>query len=313
MDANLPPLRDDALATCENTLAAILAGAESAWVGAWAPLSSLAMTEALYGSEGIRQLLDDGLEYDDYILVGADTPPGHFVFEGLVLGDAGPMPFTVVQALDAPYPLQNILRSGLALASTMEHVGYLESLPHRPEPELLLPARARLTPVELGLAEAFDGLPRGWRSAACAVAAWRLLRARPALGPRPAEKALLAAICYQTGPWRLMPLVTTGEWQDMFGVAEQEFMEAWQYMHGALDLEYEYMQYMPKLPESGVMPDPTTEGDLMSLVSGFLHTLDDEEDWDEDEEEDWDDEEAGEDEDDEGPPGGVFPLFPAGN
>jgi hypothetical protein len=290
--------REDALAVCEDALSAILQGDAQAWEGLWAPQSALAMTEGLYGPEGVRQLLDDGLEYDEYLLVGSDTPPGHFIFEGLVLGSPGPVPFTTVQPQDPPYRLQNILRSGLALASTIEHVDYLEGLPHRPEPELLLPARTRLSAPEARLVEEFADLPRGWRSAACALTAWRALHARPVAGPRPPEDALLAAVCYQTGPWRLMPLVSAAQWQEAFQVTEEDFLEAWQFLHGALELEFDYYLYMPKLPESGVLPNPTTDGDLMSLVSGFLDTL---------EEEDEDDEEDEEDE------SGIFPLFPEGN
>lgn len=299
MDTPDSPQRDEAIAVCETVLNAMLQGESEAWEGLWAPQSALALTEALYGPEGIRQLLDDGLDYDDYILVGCDSPPGHLILEGIVLGAPGPLPFTVIQLPDPPYSLVNVLRSGLALCSTMEHVGYLENLPHRPAPELLLPARARLVGPELRLAQAFDELPRGWRSSACALSAWRALSLRSGPGPQPHQEALLAAVCYQTGPWRLMPLVTTAQWRELFDVTEEEFVAAWQYLHRLLELEFDYYCYMPKLPESGVIPDPTTDGDLMSLVAGFLDTLDG------DDEGDWPDED---DED-----SGVFPLFPEGN
>lgn len=313
MDDTLGSARDEALGVCETALEALLGGDAAAWAGLWAPQSVPAIAEQLYGREGVQQLLDDGLACDDYLLVGTDTPPGHLLFEGIALSPSGPMPFTTVQSREPPYPLQNILRSGLALASTIEHVEYLESLPHRPEPELLLPARTRLSAAELRLVEAMAGLPRGWRSAACAITAWRALRQRPhpcappslqergrrrnSADPRPGEDALLAAICYQTGPWRLMPLASPQHWQTMFGVSEEEFIEAWKYVHRALTLEFDYYLYMPKLPETGIMPDPTTEGDVLSLVAGFLDTLT------QDEEEDEEDEDAG----------GVFPLFPEGN
>jgi hypothetical protein len=295
--------RDEALALGEKALHAILSGDSSGWAGLWGPHSALGLTEALYGAEGIRQLLDDGLEYDEFLLVGADSPPGHFLFEGLVLGVAGPVPFTTVQPQEPPFLLANLLRSGLALTSTMDHVDFLENLPHRPEPQLLLPARARLSAKELRLVEAFEDLPRGWRSAACALTVWRALRNRRPLGPRPEEDALLAAICYQTGPWRLMPLVNAAQWRGIFDVAEEPFVAAWQYLHRALDLEFDYFLYMPKLPESGVLPDPTSDTDLMSLVSGFLGTLEE----DDEEGEEWI---ADDEEDDES---GIFPLFPEGN
>jgi hypothetical protein len=300
MDTAPSSAREEALALCERALHALLTGDAPAWEGLWAPASALALTEALYGAEGLRQLLDDGLDYDEFLLVGADAPGGQFIFEGLVLGPPGPVPFTTVQAQDPPFLLHNLLRSGLALASTMDHVEFLENLPHRPEPQLLLPARARLSAQELRLVEAFEDLARGWRSAACAVTAWRALRHRPALGPRPGEDALLAAICYQTGPWRLMPVVTAAQWQESFEVSEEAFLAAWKYLHRTLDLEFDYLLYMPKLPESGVLPDPTSDSDLMSLVAGFLGTLEDdeeEEEWIEDDEED----------------SGIFPLFPEGN
>ena len=300
MDINTSSARDEALALCEKALQAILTGDSEGWAGLWRPQSTLALTEALYGAEGIRQLLDDGLDFDEFLLVGADAPAEHFVFEGLVLGAAGPVPFTTVQSQQPPFVLANILRSGLALASTMDHVEFLENMPHRPEPQLLLPARARLAAKELRLVEAFEDLPRGWRSAACALTTWRALRHRPALGPRPPEEALLAAICYQTGPWRLMPVVSAAQWQERFEVSEERFLEAWKYLHGALDLEWDYLLYMPKLPESGVLPDPTSDSDLMTLVAGFLGTLE------EDEDEEWEDGDGEEE-------GGIFPLFPEGN
>jgi hypothetical protein len=300
MDTNNSTARDEALGVCERALQAILTGDSEAWAGLWAPQSALAFTEALYGPEGIRQLLDEGLDYEEFLLVGADTPAGHFIFEGLVLGSAGPVPFTTVQSQEPPFSLANILRSGLALASTMDHMEFLENLPHRPEPQLLLPARARLAAQERQLVEAFEDQPRGWRSAACALTAWRALRHRPALGPRPPEQALLAAICYQSGPWRLMPLVSAAQWQERFEVAQEAFLAAWKFLHEALDLEYDYFLYMPKLPESGVLPDPTSDSDLMTLVAGFLGTLE------EGEEEEWE-------EGDEEGEGGVFPLFPEGN
>ncbi len=307
--------RDEALSVCETALEALLQGKAAGWEGLWGPHSVLAVAEGLYGPEGVQQLLDDGLACDDYLLVGTDNPPGHFLFEGITLSASGPMPFTTVQSQEPPYPLQNVLRSGLALASTVEHVEYLESIPHRPEPELLLPARARLSPAELRLVTAMDGLPRGWRSAACAITAWRVLRQRShrpghlslqkrgepenGCGLSPREDALLAAICYQTGPWRLMPLASPEHWQTVFQVSEEEFIEAWKYLHRALTLEFDYYLYMPKIPETGIMPDPTSDGDLMSLVSSFLDTLG------EDEEEDGEEEEEASD--------GIFPLFPEGN
>ncbi len=302
MDSADSPNRMEAVDVCETALNAILAGEPEAWDGLWAPQSALALTEALYGPEGIRHLLDDGLDYEEHLLVGCDNPPGHLVFEGLVLGQPGPVPFTVVLLPDPPYLLVNILRSGLALASTLEHVDYLENLSHRPEPELLLPAHTRLAGPELRLVQAFDDLARGWRSAACALSAWRALRLHSGPGPCPDEPALLAAVCYQTGPWRLMPLVTAVQWREVFNVSEDDFIEAWQYLHALLALESDYYCYMPKLPESGVLPDPTTDGDLASLVAGFLSSFE------EDEDDDRLDEELEEEDD-----SGVFPLFPGDN
>ena len=134
MDTPDASSREEALPVCETALDALLAGEADKWDGFWAPQSTLALSEALYGPEGVRQLLDDGLDYEDYLLVGCDSPPGHLVFEGLLLGTPGPLPFTAVLLPDPPYHLINILRSGLALCSTMEHVEYLENLPRRPAP-----------------------------------------------------------------------------------------------------------------------------------------------------------------------------------
>lgn len=303
---------DEALDECERVLDAILAGDAEAWAGAWAPQSALALTEALYGPEGIQQLLDDGLNYRDYLLVGCDRPPHHLTIEGILLGQPGPLPFTVVQHPEPPYLLVNLLRSGLALASTMDHVAHLEQLPHRPAPELLLPARAALNPTEMRLVGAFDGLPGGWRSSACALAVWRALAQRAQFGAPPPTEALLAAVCYQTGPWRLLPLVPAAEWCAAFEVTSEQFEEAWQYLDHHLELKSDYYCYMPKLPESGFLPSPGNEGDLMTLVSGFLNSLEDEDDEDYDEydyDEDYDDSE-GEDEDEQD---GLFPLFPEDN
>ncbi len=296
---------DEALARCSQALAAVLQGESEGWAGAWTSDSTLGIAEALYGPEGIRQMLDSGLEYDEYFLLGRDPRPALWLLEGLLLGNTGPAPFTVVQSNTPPYPLLNLLSSGLALANTIEHLEYLEEVPHRPQPSPLLPALAHLSVPEKRLFEALADLPRGWRSVPGALALWRDLQqtSGPLLPGR--EPAFLAAICYRTGPWRLTPLVTSAQWAEHFAVSPEEFSAAWQTLSASLDGDDGFYRYLPKVPETAFLASPAVENDLMTLVTGFLESLE-EEDNEEDEEDD-------EDSPQEHGPDDVIPLFPSNN
>lgn len=295
---------EDALALCHQALAAILQGDSQAWAGAWASHSTLGIAEALYGAEGIRRMLDSGLAYDEYLLLSRDQRESLWLLEGILLGNTGPAPFTVVQSRTPPYLLLNILGSGLALANTIEHLQFLEKVPHRPEPCPLPAAVARLSAPEKRLLEALGDLPGGWRSVPGALALWRDLQDTGGPVLFGSEAACLAVVCYRTGPWRLTPLVTSAQWARHFAVSPEQFSAAWEALGESSCADDGFFRYLPKVPETGFLASPALESDLMTLVTGFLESLEEEED-----EDDEDDEGAEED----GGPDGVIPLFPGNN
>lgn len=290
---------------CEQLLGAIEAGEEEIAALPCPADSTLAVALALFGPEAIRQMLDEGLPYDDYFLLGTYQLETVQVVEGLLLSqEIGPRPFSVALTNDpTPQPV-NLMRSSPSLTTTMEQYDVLEEMPHRPEPQLRGKAAARCSTPEQRLLAALGDLPQGWRSACGAISLLRGIQAHDSSGLKPAaDKALLAAICYLTGPWRLTPLVSAPRWSQELEVSREDFSGAFEFLMDYLAGDGEMYRFVPKVPDSPLLADPEAEENLLGLVQDFLDTL-------EEESGAWDQEPY---EDDEGEQGEIIPLFPEDN
>ncbi|HEY3397413.1 MAG TPA: hypothetical protein VGM19_07080 [Armatimonadota bacterium] len=267
----------EAVAVAEQVIDLLLEGPLLPGAGSWPPDSALAITEDLYGAEGLRQTVDGGFPVDDYLLVSMDETLRLYLVEGVLLSAlCGPRPFTVALEREDPWSPVNILASGMALCSTVSHVEFLESLPRNAEPTLLPGALEACSLAEQKLAAALEPLPEGWRSVALAISAWREIDRRAGERLRPSDPSLLAAVCYLAGPWRLTPLLTAAQWQEQFGVGADAFLAAWHFLDEVLDLTEEIYRYLPRLSPAELAHDPEAEGSLMELVHGFLESLEDE-------------------------------------